>query len=151
MARMHARKKGRSSSKKPFGKSKHVWMKYKTDEIEKIVIKLAKEGKSSAKIGLTLRDQYGIPDVKKATKKNISQIMRENDVYPPLPEDLIDLMRRASLVRKHLESNKRDKHSRRGLNLIESKIHRLTKYYKKKNVIPKDWKYEPEKAKIIVR
>ena len=77
--------------------------------------------------------------------------MRENNAYPLLPEDLIDLMRRATFVRKHLESNKRDKHSRRGLELIESKIHRLSKYYKKNNIIPKDWKYEPEKAKIIVR
>ena len=120
-------------------------------EIEKIVVKLANEGKSSANIGLILRDQYGIPDIKKVTKKNISQIMRDNEAYPPLPEDLIDLMRRATSVRKHLESHKRDKHSRRGLNLIESKINRLTKYYKRKKLIPRDWKYEPEKAKIIVR
>jgi small subunit ribosomal protein S15 len=77
--------------------------------------------------------------------------MKDNKTYPPLPEDLIDLMKRATLVRKHLESHKRDKHSRRGLDLIESKIKRLIKYYKRKKLIAKDWKYDPEKAKIIVR
>jgi small subunit ribosomal protein S15 len=151
MARMHARKKGKSSSKKPHTKAKPNWVKESSGEIEKLVVKLAKEGYGSADIGTTLRDQYGIPDVKKITKKNITDIMKENKVYPELPEDLLDLMRRAITVRKHLETNKKDLHSRRGLTLIESKINRLVRYYKKRKVIPNEWKYEPEKAKIIIK
>jgi len=149
MARVHTRKKGKSSSKKPIKKGKHTWVKLSSSEVENLVVKLAKEGNTSAKIGLTLRDQYGIPDVWDITKKSITQIMKENKVYPSLPEDLIDLMKRAILVRKHLESSKKDKHSKHGLMLIESKINRLATYYKRKKVLPKEWKYEPEKAKII--
>lgn len=151
MARIHARKRGKSSSKKPSKKGKNVWVKYSSDELKKIIIKLAKEGHPSTMIGLILKDQYGVPDARKIIKKRITDIMKENELYPQLPEDLQDLMKRAIVVRKHLESHRKDKHSRRGLSLIESKIKRLIKYYKRKNILPKDWRYEPEKAKIITR
>jgi len=39
--------------------------------------------------------------------------------------------------------------SKRNLQLTESKIWRLTKYYQKKNRLPKDWKYSPEQAKLM--
>ena len=54
-------------------------------------------------------------------------------------------------LRKHLEKNKKDYSSKRGLELTESKIRRLVKYYKKRKVLPEDWKYDPEKAKLLVR
>jgi small subunit ribosomal protein S15 len=146
---MHARKRGKSSSKKPIRKTKPVWVKYKPSEVEKIITTLADAGNSSAMIGIILRDQYGIPDVRLITKKTVSQIMRENNVYPKLPEDLRDLIKRAVNVRKHLEKNRKDKHSRRGLMLIEAKIRRLSRYYKRKGVVPKNWIYNPEQAKII--
>lgn len=151
MGRIHARKRGKSSSKKPHKKSKPAWVKMSSSDIEKTITSLAKEGHGSAKIGLILRDQYGIPDVKKITKKNVTDIMKSNDVYPELPEDLLDLMRRAITVRKHLETNRKDLHSKRGLSLIEAKINRLVRYYKRKNVVPKEWRYDPEKAKIIIK
>ncbi|RLJ09834.1 MAG: 30S ribosomal protein S15, partial [Candidatus Aenigmatarchaeota archaeon] len=31
------------------------------------------------------------------------------------------------------------------------KIRRLVKYYKRKKVLPPDWKYDPERAKLIVK
>jgi small subunit ribosomal protein S15 len=149
MARMHARKRGKSASKKPIRKTKPVWVKQKAADIEKLIVELADAGKSSAMIGLILRDQYGIPDVKLLTKKTITQIMRENKLYPKMPEDMRDLVKRAITVRKHLESNRKDEHSRRGLVLIESKIRRLSKYYKRKGLIPMDWIYSPEKEKVL--
>jgi small subunit ribosomal protein S15 len=151
MGRIHARKRGKSSSKKPHNKAKPTWVKMSSSDIEKLITKLAKDGHGSAIIGLILRDQYGIPDVKKITKKNITEIMKDNGTYPELPEDLLDLMKRAITVRKHMETNKKDLHSRRGMSLIEAKINRLVRYYKKKKVIPKDWRYNPEKAKIIIK
>ena len=151
MGRIHARKRGKSSSTKPHKKAKPTWVKMSSSDIEKAITSLAKEGHGSAKIGLILRDQYGIPDVKKITKKNITDIMKGNNVYPELPEDLLDLMRRAIIVRKHMETNRKDLHSRRGLSLIEAKIGRLVRYYKRKKVIAKDWRYDPEKAKIIIK
>ncbi|MEM5833437.1 MAG: 30S ribosomal protein S15, partial [Candidatus Aenigmatarchaeota archaeon] len=58
---------------------------------------------------------------------------------------------RAVRLREHLSIHKKDKSSQRGLILIESKIRRLEKYYKRVGKLPKDWKYDPETAKIIVQ
>ncbi|HIQ50834.1 MAG TPA: 30S ribosomal protein S15, partial [Nautiliaceae bacterium] len=49
-----------------------------------------------------------------------------------------------------LENHPKDLHSKRGLQLIESKIKRLVKYYKRKKVLPENWKYTPEIAKLLV-
>jgi small subunit ribosomal protein S15 len=34
--------------------------------------------------------------------------------------------------------------------LIESKIRRLSKYYLKNNVLPAGWRYDPDKARLLV-
>lgn len=146
---MYARKKGKSGSKKPL--TKVTWVEYSPEEVEQLVVKLGKEGYSSAMIGLILRDQYGIPSVKDVTGKKITKILAENGLAPKIPEDLFNLLKRAVNLRKHLEIHRKDKHSRRGLELIESKIRRLAKYYIRKGKLPKEWKYDPEKAKIWVQ
>ena len=151
MARMYARKRGRHGSKKPPVKVPPRWVKYKKEEVEKLVVNLAKQHYSSAMIGLILRDQYGIPDVKAITGKSITQIMKENDLYPSIPEDLLNLLKQAVNLRKHLQKHKKDKHSKRGLELLESKIRRLAKYYVREGVLPKDWKYDPEKAELLIQ
>jgi len=151
MARIHARKRGKSGSKRPLGTMSPRWVRYKKNEIEKLVIKFAKEGHSSSEIGLILRDQFGIPLVKRATGKTITQIMKENNLYPEFPEDLFNLLKKAVNLREHLKKNKKDYTSKRGLELLESKIRRLGKYYVKKRVLPSDWRYDPEKAKLFVQ
>jgi len=151
MARMHARKKGRAGSKKPSTRTTPRWVRYKKDEVEKLILKLANEGNSSAKIGLILRDQFGIPSAKTITGKTVSQIMKENKIYPQYPEDLFNLLKQAVNLRDHLKKNKRDYTSKRGLELLESKIRRLGKYYVRKRVLPEDWSYDPEKAKLLVQ
>lgn len=150
MARMHTRKRGKSGSLKPNTNSAPKWVKYKAKEIEKLVVKMGEKGIQSTDIGRELRDQYGIPDVKILTNKKISTILKENKVYSELPEDLFNLLKRAVHVKKHLEDNKKDLHSKRGFKLVESKIRRLVKYYKSKNVIENKWVYNIEKAKLIV-
>lgn len=149
MARMYARKKGKSGSKKPLTKA--TWVEYSPEEVEQLVVKLAKEGYSSAMIGLILRDQYGIPSVRDITGKKITKILAEHGLAPKIPEDLFNLLKKAVNLRKHLEVHRKDKHSRRGLELLESKIRRLAEYYIRKGKLPKDWKYDPEKAKIWVQ
>lgn len=150
MARMYSRKKGKSGSKKPMVK-KASWIKYKPQEIEEIIVKLAKQGSSSAKIGLVLRDQYGIPSTRMITKERISNVMKKHDAYPEVPEDLFNLIKRAVDLRGHMEKNNKDYISKRGLELTESRIRRLAKYYKSKSLLPKDWKWNPEKAKLMVK
>ena len=102
-------------------------------------------------IGTILRDQYGIPDSKIVTNKNISRIMQENKLYPDMPEDMLNLLKKSVLLRGHLARNKADKHSRKGLENLESKIRRLGKYYSRVGALPEDWRYDPEKAKLLVQ
>jgi len=148
MAKMHSRKKGKSGSKRPLKPSKPTWLRYNPKEIEMLVIKLAKEGKTSSEIGLVLRDTYGVPDVKSLTGKSISQMLAEKKLTPELPDDLIALMKKSIAIRKHLEANKKDEAAKRGLLLTESKIRRLLKYYKRIGRLAVDWKYDPAKLKM---
>ena len=147
---MHSRKKGKSGSKKPVERKKQSWVSYSKEETEKLVVKLANEGKSQSQIGLILRDRYGIPDVRTLTNKKIKQILKENKLVSKIPEDLTDLIKRELDLIKHLEANKKDKTAGRGLILTESKIKRLVKYYKSKNILPKNWIYNRESAKLLI-
>ena len=150
MARMYSRKKGKSGSRKPSQK-KATWIRYKPEEIEEIAVKLAKEDKSSAEIGTALRDQYGVPSIRSATGKKMMAVMKEHDLAKTFPEDLNNLLKRAVKLRAHLENKKHDRYSKRGLELTESKIRRLAKYYKGRDILDKKWNYDPEKAKLFVR
>lgn len=55
------KQKGSSHSTRPVSKRPPIWCKYKPEEVEALVIKLAKDGNSPSKIGTILRDQHGIP------------------------------------------------------------------------------------------
>lgn len=150
MARMYSRKRGKSGSTKPADR-KMSWVKYKPAEIEELIVKFAKKGVGSAEIGLILRDQYGIPSVRDFSKVRIARIMKKNEIETPLPEDMFNLMKRAVLLRNHLGNNTHDYTSKRGLALTESKIRRLAKYYKQKKLLEHTWKYDPEKARLLVK
>ena len=151
MARMHTRRKGKSCSKRPMISENPEWVPLNATEIEDLIVKLAKDGLVSAKIGLVLRDQYGVPSVKLATGKTITQIMDEKGVKPSLPEDLSNLMRRAISLNVHLKENKGDVSNKRGLNMIEAKIRRLESYYKKNGVLSANWKYSLKNAELMLK
>ncbi|MDD4308317.1 MAG: 30S ribosomal protein S15 [Thermoplasmata archaeon] len=148
MARMHARKKGKSSSKRPFMTENPKWVPLGKTEIEDLVVKLASDGANSAKIGLVLRDQHGVPNVKLATGKSITEIMKEKGIMPKLPEDLGALLKKVISLDAYLKMNKRDLHNRRNLHLLEAKIRRLERYYKGRGVIPESWKYTLDRAEL---
>ncbi|MFX1485617.1 MAG: 30S ribosomal protein S15 [Promethearchaeota archaeon] len=151
MARMHTRRKGKSKSTRPPRTKSPEWFMRNADEVEALVVKLAKAGEPPSMIGNIMRDQYGVPLVKLAAGKSVTQILKERELLPSLPEDLIDLLQSSVNLRRHLEEHPKDLHSKRGLQLIESKIHRLSKYYKKKGILPSDWKYSRDKAVLMVR
>ncbi len=150
MARMHSRKKGKSGSTRPARLEKPVWVELSSEEVENEVIKLARKGFSQSLIGVILRDSYGIPLIKVVTGKSISQILKEKDIETPLPENLTNLVKKALVLRKHLESNHKDLDSKKGLQRTESKIYRLIKYYKGKKILASDFKYDPDKIRTIV-
>jgi len=150
MARMHARRRGKSCSVRPYRKQAPAWSNTDKAAIEKVILDLRKEGASSAKIGLVLRDRYGVPDVKLALGKRIGEILREHKVATEIPEDLRDLMMKALGLRKHLAENKKDLHNKRQLQLVESKVRRLVKYYTGSKKLPKEFVYKPDQAEILL-
>ena len=103
MARMHARRKGRSKSTKPRTTGKPKWVEMTPEEVTKVIVTMAKEGKSTAYIGIVLRDQYGIPDVREVAGKSITQICEENGIKFNIPEDMANLMRNILLDKKNTE------------------------------------------------
>ncbi len=151
MARMHRRRKGKSSSKRPPLEKSPEWVSMKPKEVEKLVLKLHEEGLQTAQIGIRLRDQHAIPSVKLLTGKSITRILRDNGVEMDIPEDLRNLMRKAVGLVTHLREHQKDLHNRRSLELMEAKIRRLARYYKREGVLPADWEYSRKAAEILVR
>ena len=151
MARVYSRKKGKSGSKKPVFSKAKKWTTLKKPEIEELIVRLAKERKTSSQIGLMMRDGYGVPDVKIIIGKSVSEVMKGAAAYPEFPEDMMSLLRKSVSLRAHLETHKPDKHSKRGLENLEAKVRRLGKYYVRKGDMPKGWKYSPEETKLLVQ
>ncbi|MHA1911074.1 MAG: 30S ribosomal protein S15 [Candidatus Kariarchaeaceae archaeon] len=151
MARMHSRAKGKSGSTRPPRTENPEWVEMSSDEIKKKIVELVRQGSSTARIGMTLRDSYGVPSIRLATGLKINQILLEADIKMGIPEDIRNLIARAHNLRNHLVDNKKDLHSTRGLTYIESKIRRLGKYYSREGVLPPKWRYKPEEAAILLR
>jgi len=146
---MPKRKHGKSHSTRPVSKRPPSWCRYQPEEVEALVAKLAKEGHPASRIGTVLRDQYAIPLVKPFTGKTITQILKETELAPSMPEDLGNLLKKAASLSSHMEKNKKDLHNKRSLQVVEAKIHKLSRYYKRKGVLPQDWKYQAKKATIV--
>ncbi|MCC6045621.1 MAG: 30S ribosomal protein S15 [Ignisphaera sp.] len=144
------RDKGQSHSIRPARMGPPKWVKYTPEEVEALVVELAKMGYTPSMIGIILRDQYGIPLVKSITGVKLTKILKKHGVMLPIPEDLLRLMARAVNLRRHLAEHPKDFTSKKGLIEIESKIHALVKYYKKTGKLPPDFTYEPERAKLLV-
>jgi small subunit ribosomal protein S15 len=150
MARMHARRRGKSGSVRPFRTEAPEWSNTDKTEIEETIVDLRKTGMGCAQIGLVLRDKYGVPSVKLATGKRIQEILDEKGMTSDIPEDLRNLIVKALGMRKHLSENKKDVHNKRQLQLTESKVRRLVKYYVKSGKLPKGWAYKPDTAEFLL-
>jgi small subunit ribosomal protein S15 len=150
MARMYSRKKGQSGSTKPSTKQLPSWVTYSAKEVELLIAKLAKEGKTPSQIGIYLRDEYGIPSVKLVCNKSITAILAEKGHQKELPEDLLALLRKVNDIQEHLIGNHKDQPAKRGLTLTESKILRLVRYYKRSGRVAKDWNYNPKQIKMYL-
>jgi small subunit ribosomal protein S15 len=144
-------KRGRSESTRPQKLEIQPWFPLKAEEIEAKVVDLARKGETMSKIGLILRDAYGVPLVKIVCGKTISQILKEHGITHQLPEDLAFLARSAVKIRKHLEVHKKDLDSKKGLQRQESKIRRLVKYYIRMGILDPKFKYDPETISIYMR
>lgn len=128
------------------------WIDKSEEEIEEIIVNLAEEkDKSTSEIGNILRDKYGIPNVKDILGRNMLEVLVDNGVEPDIPEDLMEQLKDSVNLRNHLDRNPNDVESQRALSELESKIQKLTKYYRSKGRLPEDWRYDPERAALLVQ
>ena len=150
MSRVHSKARGSSRSRAPSRDEAPEWQTLEKQEIKDLVVKLAREGRTAAYIGLVLRDQHAVPNVRLATGQTMTQILGEAGLAPQIPEDLQNLMNRAVHLQGHLAANRRDLHHARGLTLIEARIRRLADYYRRTGKLPADWRYTAETAQLVV-
>ncbi|KAI7106680.1 40S ribosomal protein, partial [Hortaea werneckii] len=125
MGRLHSKGKGISDSAIPYSRTPPAWLKTTPDQVVDQICKLARKGATPSQIGVVLRDSHGVAQVKIVTGNKILRILKGNGM--------------AVAVRKHLERNRKDKDSKFRMILIESRIHRLSRYYKKVGALPPTW------------
>ena len=145
---MPKQERGKSHQTRPVSKRPPSWCKYQPEEVEALIVKLGKEGNSPSHIATILRDQYAIPLVRPIIGKRVMKVLKENELAPSLPEDLASLLKKAESLALHLEKNRTDQYNKRALQLIEAKIHKISKYYKHEGILPSNWKYEAKIASI---
>lgn len=148
MARLYTSKRGKSGSTRPISKKAPSWCKYTPEEVEALVLKLAREGNSPSMIGMLMRDRYAVPLVKSLTGKNVKELLQAGQQAGAVPEDLNSLLKKAGDLRRHLEKNRKDYVNKRSLAMLESKIHRLVKYYRAKGQLRPEWEYKHVVASV---
>ena len=141
MARIHVHTRGKSHSTRPTSKAPSSWVSQSADQIVSLIVKMSKDAVTPSEIGQRLRDEHAIPLVKAATGKTMSQILVENNLKREMPEDLERLVKKAAGLQKHLKAHNSDHRNVRSLELVEAKIHRLSKYYKRTGKLAAGWKY----------
>jgi len=150
MGRMHNPGKGISRSALPYRRSVPTWQKLSSQDVEEQIVKLARKGLRPSHIGVILRDSHGVAQVRRITGNKILRILRSKGMAPEIPEDLYHLIKKAVSIRKHLERMRKDVDSKYRLILVESRIHRLSRYYRTKGVLPPTWKYESSTASALI-
>lgn len=140
MAKMHSRGRGQSSSMKPFATTVPTYMTGTITEIKSTIIALAKKNQPPAKIGAILRDQHGVGKVSDILGCNLLDFLKENSCAPVIPEQIANLMDRANNLIKHLRIYKKDNDAKHRFGNIVSKIHRISRYYRRRNELPSNWK-----------
>jgi len=151
MARLHSKKKGKAGTKRPKDRTSPEWTSMKKSEAEEIILKMAREGVPQARIGLTLRDQYAVPNLRALLGMTLKQFLVKEKALPEYPDDILSLIKKAVRMSGHIKGSKNDTHNIVKLGHVESKIHRLAKYYSSKGMLPAGWKYDREKAALLVK
>jgi len=148
MGRMYSHSKGKSHSMRSTFKRSPSWVIYSQAEVETLIINMAKDEVAPSLIGVKLRDEYGIPLLKRFIGKSVSDVLKAHHLEKDIPEDLDLLVKRARHIQLHLKRNSSDRQNVHSLELVEAKIHRLSKRYKKHGLLPNDWKYVSKVAQL---
>ncbi|MGC8567632.1 MAG: 30S ribosomal protein S15 [Candidatus Micrarchaeia archaeon] len=155
MARMHSGKHGKSKSRKPIiDKNAQANPEITKEQIINEIIAYAKQGIPPALIGENLKKEYAgknVPYLRYFLGKKLGKVLEENNLWPEIPPDLLDLIKKAVNIRAHLEKNKQDQRNKLNLKRIEAKIWRLTKYYTRTGKLETTWRYNPEQAALLIK
>jgi small subunit ribosomal protein S15 len=149
MARLHTRRHGRSKSRKPADIGTQGGAE--ASKVEEAIVAYAKQGIKPALIGQRLKEEHKVGYLKPVLGKRLSAFLEEHGFKSEIPPDMLDLMRKAVNMRKHIGAERKDVHNITKLHLVESKILRLSKYYRSTGRLPGNWKYDPEKAALIIK
>lgn len=134
----------------PYKRTAPRWQKASAADVNDHICKLARKGLTPSAIGIVLRDSHGIPQVKQITGNKILRVLKGNGLAPQIPEDLYHLIKKAIAIRKHLERNRHDKDSKFRMILVESRIHRLARYYRSRSQLAPNFKYEAASASTLI-
>jgi ribosomal protein S15P/S13E len=111
----------KNSLKKP------VWLKYTEAEVREIILKIVEKSPelTAEKIGLILRDNYGIPRTKIYGIK-INQVLKEakKDKSP----DKENLSMKVVKLQAHIEKNHHDQKTKRALIITKAKLKKVEEY-----------------------
>lgn len=129
MAKLHSRKKGKAGTKRPKSSVAPKWTPLAKVDIEEKIIQMAKEGVPAPKIGLVMRDTYGVANLRALLGMPLVKFLTKNKVASVYPDDLAALMKTSTRLKAHLKAFKKDVHNKVKAGHIESKIQRLKKYY----------------------
>ena len=114
-----------AAPKKP-AKQTPSWVEYKPKEVEEIIVNLANAGMTPSEMGMSLRDQYGIPSIKNLTGFRVGQILEKHNLQGDIPREMLNLIRKSVTLHRHLGENKKDGTAKKGYILTVSQNRRLT-------------------------
>ena len=104
--------KKEEKTKKVEKSAKKVPERAKLEDVEKLVLDIAKTEKSPAKIGEIMKKKHGIQKTKILGKK-ISKILKDNNINYQSDLDIVNA--RIAKIDAHFSKNKQDKHVKRDL------------------------------------
>jgi len=149
MSRTYARRRERLTA--PIHREeKPEWLNVDENEIKELIADLIRKKTSLSDIGMILRDEYGIPEVRLVTGKGLKDTILDMGMTLDLPDDIRDLMVKALNIRDHLERNRKDMRAKRDLFVTESRIRSLSAYYIKAGALPANWRYSVQNARLLV-
>ena len=108
--------------------TKPTWIKMKEPELKKVILELS-EKHAPSKIGIILRDQYGIPTTKIYGKK-LGAYLGELGIETK--EELENAEKKFNALKEHLKKNVTDKGAKHRLQKAQSRLNILKRYYDKK-------------------
>jgi len=115
--------KTKSTLKKP------IWLKYTESEVKEIILKIIEKEPTitTEKIGLILRDNYGIPKTK-IYGFSINDVLKEAGKYE-IPDNK-NLKSKVIKLEKHILNHKHDQKTIRSLIITKAKLKKVEEYQK---------------------